>query len=171
VIVNRVFPDDVADGYFGGWRRRQREHLQLVTEGFAPVPVLTARYFEQEVIGPEMLDRLASELFGERAAADVLHTELVHEISSDEGGTVLRLRVPFAERGEVGLKKVGQELVVTVGHEKRTIILPSALARQRPTGARLEGGSLEVSFEDGRSRRSDTPGSRERPPRRAPEPV
>jgi arsenite-transporting ATPase len=84
---------------------------------------------------------------------------------------VLRLRVPFAERGEVGLKKVGPELVVTVGHEKRTIILPSALARQRPTGARLEGGSLEVSFEDGRPRRSDTLGSRERPPRRAPEPV
>jgi arsenite-transporting ATPase len=170
VIVNRVFPDEVEDGYFGAWRDRQQEHLQLVAEGFAPVPVLTARYFEQEVIGADMLDRLAGELFAERAPEDVLHTELAHDIRSADDHTVLRLRMPFAERGDVGLKKVGSELVVTVGHEKRTIILPSALARQRPSGARLEGGSLEVTFEDGLPPRAE-PQSRGRNARRAPEPV
>jgi arsenite-transporting ATPase len=170
VVVNRVFPDDVEGGYFGAWRERQQEHLRLVTEGFAPVPALTARYFDREVIGEEMLDRLAEELFAVRRADDVLHTERAHEVASIDGRTVLRLRVPFAERGDVGLKKVGQELVVTVGHEKRTIILPSALARQRPTGARLEGGSLEVSFEDGRSPRAE-PHSPGRDAPRAPEPV
>ena len=60
VIVNRVFPDDVEGGYFGSWRERQRGHLLSVREGFSPVPVLKARYFEEEVIGAEMLDRLAS---------------------------------------------------------------------------------------------------------------
>src|SRR5918999_3821041 len=63
VVVNRVFPDDVADGYFGSWRERQREQLQAVFEGFAPVPVLSARYFDAEVVGAEMLDSLAAELF------------------------------------------------------------------------------------------------------------
>jgi arsenite-transporting ATPase len=169
VIVNRVFPDDV-DGYFGGWRERQQEHLRLVADGFAPVPVLTARYFDEEVIGDRMLDRLAGELFAEHRPEEILHTELVHEIASADGHTVLRLRMPFAEHGDVGLKKVGSELVVTVGHEKRTIILPSALARQRPSGARLEGGSLEVSFEDVRSPRAE-PHPRGRGPRRAAEPV
>jgi len=168
VIVNRVFPDDVEDGYFGAWRERQQDHLRLVYEGFAPVPVLTARYFDQEVIGDEMLDRLAGELFADHAPAAVLHTELAHDVLSQDGRTVLRLRMPFAERGDVGLKKVGSELVVTVGHEKRTIILPSALARQQPTGARLEGGSLEVSFEDGRSPRAETQ-HLSRDARRAPE--
>jgi arsenite-transporting ATPase len=170
VIVNRVFPDDVEGGYFGPWRERQQEHLRLVTEGFAPVPALTARYFDREVMGEEMLDRLGAELFADLRADEVLHTERVHEVASVDGRTVLRLRVPFAERGDVGLKKVGAELVVTVGHEKRTIILPSALARQRPTGARLEGGSLEVSFEDGRTPRPEShPRGRDAP--RAPEPV
>src|SRR5919198_5758967 len=46
VIVNRVFPEDVADGYFGPWHERQQEQLGMVREGFAPVPVLTARYFD-----------------------------------------------------------------------------------------------------------------------------
>ena len=169
VVVNRVFPDDV-DGYFGGWRRRQQEHLRRVSEGFAPVPVLTARYFDEEVVGARMLDRLGDELFAEHRPDDVLHSELAHEVTSSEGRSLLRVRVPFAERGDVDLKKVGPELVITVGHEKRTIILPSALARRRPIGARLEGGSLEVSFEDVRPPRAE-PHTGGRDARRATEPV
>jgi arsenite/tail-anchored protein-transporting ATPase len=152
VVVNRVFPDELADGYFGAWRRRQGERLAEVRAGFAPVPVLTARYFDEEVIGEPMLDRLAEELFGSDDPSAMMHTELAHELASVNGQTTLRLRVPFGDKGDVRLHKVGAELVVSVGRQKRTIILPSALARQRPTGARLEDGSLEVSFEDDRAR-------------------
>jgi arsenite-transporting ATPase len=153
VVVNRIFPDELEGGYFGEWRERQREALADVRAGFAPVPVLTARYFDEEVIGERMLDRLGAELFesgpdGEMPAPEaILHSELTHELEAGNGATTLRLAVPFSERGDLKLKKVGAELVVTVGHQKRTIILPSALARQRPTGARFEDGSLEVSFE------------------------
>jgi arsenite/tail-anchored protein-transporting ATPase len=147
VVVNRVFPDELAGGYFGDWRERQRERLDEVRAGFAPVPVLTARYFDEEVIGTRMLDRLADELFapGLEPAA-IMHTELAHELESENGTATLRIRVPFGERGDIGLKKVGAELVVSVGPRKRTIILPAALARRSPTGAKLADGSLEVSF-------------------------
>jgi arsenite-transporting ATPase len=146
VIVNRVFPEELAGCYFGDWRRRQQERLGQVREGFAPVPILAARYFDEEVIGPRMLDRLGEELFAGVEPEAILHAELTQRVSSSDGLTTLRLRVPFTERDEVSLKQVGPELVVTVGHQKRTIILPGSLARQRPTGAKLEGGSLEVSF-------------------------
>ena len=72
VVVNRVFPDEV-DGYFGAWRAVQAEQLELVESGFAPVPVLRAPYFEQEVIGAEMLDRLADAVFVGHDPAAVLH--------------------------------------------------------------------------------------------------
>ena len=36
----------------------------------------------------------------------------------------LRLRVPFAEKGDVKLKKIGLELVIRVGERKRNIVLP-----------------------------------------------
>jgi len=147
VIVNRVFPDELAGGYFGEWRERQGERLTEIQQGFSPVPVLTARYFDEEVVGPRMLDRLADEVFGAEDAAAVLHTELAQEITSDNGTTTLRLKVPFSDRGDLTLRKVGTELVVSVGRQKRTIILPSALARQRPTGAKLAEGALEVRFE------------------------
>jgi arsenite/tail-anchored protein-transporting ATPase len=149
VIVNRLFPDELAGGYFDDWRGLQAERLAEVREGFAPVPVLTARYFEEEVIGPRMLDRLSEELFAGAAgeAEAILHADLTQRVESSDGRTTLRIRVPFTERDDLSLKKVGPELIVSVGHKKRTIILPGPLARQRPTGAKLEDGSLEVSFD------------------------
>jgi arsenite/tail-anchored protein-transporting ATPase len=151
VVVNRVFPEDVADGYFGSWRERQREQLDAVEQGFAPVPVLRARYFDAEVIGAEMLDRLADELFGERDPQDVLHSEIAHRLESEDGRTVLSMPIPFSDKGDIRLSKIGPELIVGVGREKRTIILPSALSDRRPTGAKFEGGTLKISFEDGRA--------------------
>jgi arsenite/tail-anchored protein-transporting ATPase len=155
VVVNRVFPDDVAGGYFGPWRERQREHLESVRDGFAPVPVLEARYFDEEVVGERMLDRLGDELFAERAPEEMFHRELAHELSQDGAATVLSLAIPFTDKAEIGLKKVGDELVVTVGGERRTIILPSALARQSPSGASFEQGTLKVRFDDDRAARPE----------------
>jgi len=153
VVVNRIFPAEVADSYFGPWRERQAENLELVREGFGPVPLLTARYFPEEVVGAPMLDQLGDELFAEHEPEAVLHSELAQRITSVDGHTVLSIPVPFADRSEVQLSKVGQELIVRTAGGKRTIILPSALARHRPTGAKLEAGTLEVSFEDDRPRR------------------
>jgi arsenite-transporting ATPase len=47
----------------------------------------------------------------------------------------------------VSLKKIGLELVVRVDGQKRTIVLPGALASFKPTGAALRDGSLVVAFE------------------------
>jgi arsenite/tail-anchored protein-transporting ATPase len=156
VVVNRVFPEDVEGGYFGRWRERQRDQLLRVSEGFAPVPMLTARYFDTEVAGAQMLDRLAAELFEDEAPHHVLHSELAHELVTHDGRTVLRLRIPFTDKSEIRLGKVGAELIVSAGREKRTIILPSALSERQPTGASFEGDTLNVSFEDGRPVRPQT---------------
>jgi arsenite-transporting ATPase len=146
VIVNRLFPAGVGE-YFADWRRVQEEHLELVHSAFAPVPVLCAPYFEQEVVGPEMLDRLRAELFCERDPAAVLHDALAQELVVSEDGARLRLDLPFAEKGDISLKKIGLELVVGVDGQRRTIMLPPALAAMRPAAATFEGGALEIRFD------------------------
>lgn len=145
VVVNRVFPAEV-DGYFGAWRERQQEHLVAVEEGFSPVPVLRAPYFEEEVVGERMLDRLGAELFSGREPAGVLHSRVSQQLTMGRDGATLRLELPFATREDIGLKKVGSELVVSVDGHRRTLILPPVLAGHRATGARFEGGALIVSF-------------------------
>ena len=147
VVVNRVFPDEVEGTYFGAWRAVQAEQMALVESGFAPVPVLRAPYFEREVLGAEMLDRLAGELFGAGDPAAVLHDRLTQELTLEDDRAALRLDLPFVSRGDVSLKKIGLELVVRVDGHRRTILLPGALAGFRPTSASLTDGSLLVGFE------------------------
>ncbi len=145
VVVNRVFPDEVGD-YFGAWREVQASQLELVESGFAPVPVLRAPYFDREVLGAEMLDRLGEALFAGRDAGAVLHGRVTQELSLHDGGAELRLDLPFVSKGDVSLKKIGLELVVRVDGHKRTIMLPGAMAAYRPSSAALADGSLVVGF-------------------------
>jgi arsenite/tail-anchored protein-transporting ATPase len=146
VIVNRLFPAGVGD-YFAAWRRVQEEHLELVHSAFAPVPVLTAPYFEQEVVGADMLDRLADHLFEGLEPGAILHDAITQELRVEESGARLKLALPFADKGDITLKKIGLELIVGVGGQKRTISLPPALAAFHPTGATFQDGALEVRFD------------------------
>ncbi|MBA2506773.1 MAG: ArsA family ATPase [Thermoleophilaceae bacterium] len=159
VVVNRVFPEEVEGGYFAGWRATQAEHMELVRSAFAPVPILTAPYFDREVIGAEMLDRLGAEVFSDCDAAAVLHADLTQELVTENGSAVLRLPIPFAEKADIDLKKIGLELVVRVGTQKRTIILPAAMAAYRPRAAKFEEGALQVVFDrdDDGPKRADEP--------------
>jgi arsenite-transporting ATPase len=154
VVVNRVFPAEVGE-YFGGWRERQQEHLREVEAAFAPVPVLRAPFFEEEVVGTQMLDRLGAELFGDRDAAAVLHSSVSQQLVVGADHAELRMALPFAARGDISLKKIGLELIVRVDGQKRTLMLPPALGDYRPAGAEFEDGALKVRFDGPASAHAD----------------
>jgi arsenite/tail-anchored protein-transporting ATPase len=146
VIVNRVFPEEVG-AYFGPWRERQLAALADVEAAFAPVPVLRAPYFGEEVVGGEMLDRLGERVFNGHDPAAVLHDALTQELVVGANAAELRLDLPFAEKGDISLKKIGLELVVRVDGHKRTLMLPPALGDYQPTGASFDGAALHVTFD------------------------
>jgi arsenite/tail-anchored protein-transporting ATPase len=146
VVVNRVFPEDVGD-YFAAWRATQQDALAEVHAAFAPVPVLQAPFFASEVRGPEMLDRLGDALFGGRDVASVLHGTFTQGLVVGRDGASLRLDLPFADKGELKLRRIGDELVVRVGPHKRTMLLPPALAGYRPSGATFEDQALVIRFD------------------------
>ncbi|MGH2908220.1 MAG: ArsA family ATPase, partial [Solirubrobacteraceae bacterium] len=147
VIVNRLFGEGVGD-YFASWRQTQEEHMELVREAFEPVPVLTAPYFEREVLGGEMLDRLAGALFSDADPGAVLFSGMSQQLTVSAGGEAsLRLALPLADKGRISLKKIGSELVVAVDGQRRTISLPPAMAQMRAGAARLQDGELQIDFD------------------------
>jgi arsenite-transporting ATPase len=153
VVVNRLFPEETADGYFGSWRETQQQNLTEVQDSFSPVPVLTAPYFDEEVVGGRMLERLAAEVFDEgRTAQETLFDTIIQEINVDDDRAQLTLTLPFVEKGDIGLNKIGLEVIVRVGDQKRTIMLPSSMTGFKPSGAKVDDSRLTVSFE----RSSDT---------------
>lgn len=147
VVVNRLFPPELEGGYFDQWRATQQEHLASVRESFSPVPVLTAPYFDEEVIGEAMLGRLGDEVFVQQDnPSAVLFDTLIQDISIDGDDATLLLSLPFVEKGDIGLNKIGLEVVVRVGDQKRTIMLPSSMTGFKPAGAKVEDGRLRVEF-------------------------
>jgi arsenite/tail-anchored protein-transporting ATPase len=56
--------------------------------------------------------------------------------------------LPFATKGEIGLFKKGDELVVEIGTLRRHIGLPRSMANLLPARARLENRLLTVEMKE-----------------------
>jgi arsenite/tail-anchored protein-transporting ATPase len=147
VVCNRVMPADAAGAYFEGWLGKQAEYLQMIEEAFAPLPVLRAPYFEQEVTGQVMLRRLAEALFGEGDPAAVFFQGQTYRIEPSGAGYELTVPLPFSEKKDVSLIRKGTELTLQVGGYRRSFELPRVLAEREARGARFEEHTLHVRFE------------------------
>jgi arsenite-transporting ATPase len=151
VIANRIIPPDVTDPYFGKWKDIQAEHLVTVNESFAPVPILTARLFDREMVGLPLLQEMGEEVYGELDATAVLFHDDPIRVRKRGTGYVLSMRLPFVSRDEMDVHRRGDELFVKVGSYKRNLVLPQTLKRMVVREANFAGDRLEILF--GRSPR------------------
>jgi arsenite/tail-anchored protein-transporting ATPase len=149
VIVNRVLPDAVTDAWFQEWRASQARMLEEIETYFAPVPVRRVPLFTHEVLGRERLEELARALYAEgEDPAAITRTETPYTFSKRDGHYEVRLQLPFAAKGEVGLFKKGDELVVEIGTLRRHIGLPTSMVGLSPSRARLENRILTVEMKE-----------------------
>jgi len=149
VIVNRVLPQEIKDTWFNEWHSSQENVLRELDEYFAPVPVRRVPLFAHEVLGKRRLRDLAKVLYSEREdPAAVTMTEKPYAFGKRNGKYEVRLRLPFTTKGEIGLFKKGDELVVEVGTLRRHIGLPRSMAALVPAGAKLENRLLTVEMKE-----------------------
>jgi arsenite/tail-anchored protein-transporting ATPase len=149
IMVNRVLPPEVNDAFFTEWRSSQTAILHEIDEYFAPVPVRRVPLFTHEVLGRQRLEELARALYAEGDdPAAVVRTERPYSFEKFEDRWEVRVDMPFASKGEVGLFKKGDELVVEIGTLRRHIGLPTSMAALQPSRARLAGGKLIVEMRE-----------------------
>jgi arsenite-transporting ATPase len=149
VIVNRLLPADVTDGWFKEWHKSQEKVLNEIEEYFAPVPVKHVPLFEHEVLGKQRLEDLAEVLYpGQQDPSAVTRTEKSYTFAKVDGGYEVQVLLPFATKGEVALFKKGDELVVEVGTLRRHIGLPRSMETLLPSRARLENQVLTIEMKE-----------------------
>jgi arsenite-transporting ATPase len=150
IIVNRVLPQEVTDSFFQEWRTSQAKMLAEIEAYFAPVRVKRVPLFTHEVLGKERLEEVRRALYkDDEDPAAVSRTEAPYTFfKRDVGHYEVRLRLPFATKGEVGLFKKGDELVVEIGTLRRHIGLPSSMATLSPSRAILENKILTVEMKE-----------------------
>ena len=149
VIVNRVLPDEVMDAWFQEWHASQEKVLRDMEAYFSPIPLKRVPLLTHEVVGTKRLEDLAGVLYaaGEHPAA-VTRTERPYSFGKSNGIYEVRVVLPFAAKGEIGLFKKGDELVVEIGTLRRHIGLPRSMATLVPVRARLENRILTVDMKE-----------------------
>ncbi len=149
IIVNRVLPPAITDAWFEEWRASQARIQREIEEYFAPVAVKCVPLFIHEVLGRERLQELASVLYAEKEdPAAVTRTETPYTFEKRNTHYEVCLRLPFATKGEVGLFKKGDELVVEIGALRRHVGLPTSMASLTPTRATLQNRMLTVEMKE-----------------------
>jgi arsenite/tail-anchored protein-transporting ATPase len=149
VIVNRVLPVEISDAWFAEWRQSQARVLGEIEEYFAPVPVKKVPLFTHEVLGRARLEELARVLYSEgEDPAAVTRTERPYTFGKRDGLYEVQVLLPFATKGEIGVFKKGDELVVEVGTFRRHIGLPVSMASLAPARARLDHRVLTVEMKE-----------------------
>jgi arsenite/tail-anchored protein-transporting ATPase len=152
VVANRLLPDDVNDPWFDRWKAAQAEHLAEITGGFAPVPVLRVPLQPTEQYGFDALRTFADALYGDEDPTARFGAGEPMRVRRRGGAMLLEVDLPFTERDDVELGRIGDELLVRIGPYRRALVLPDALRKRTVTGARLDAGRLAVTFADGVSR-------------------
>jgi arsenite-transporting ATPase len=146
IVANRLLPDEVSDPYFDRWKELQARHMETIHESFSPVPVLTARLRDQELVGVDLLEGLGAEVYGDVDPAGVLYADDPMSIDKAGDSYTLSLKLPFATKEEVELSAKADELFVKVGPYRRTIMMPKLLASRAPASAEMREDRLVNTF-------------------------
>lgn len=146
VVVNRVLPEAADGDYFARWREIQARHLERVDDNFREVPRPRLRLFDDEMVGVDRLRILAGELYADAHPIDDFHATSPFDVSEEAGRVVLHLRIPFAEGGELSVRRHGRELNVGLGPYRRAFVMPDTLTRRTIESAKLVDGTLSVVF-------------------------
>ena len=149
VVANRLMPADGEDGWRSGWARAQAHRLVEAEVAFHPAPVLRLGYAAGEPIGPDALAELGADLYGPDAVPGLLAppgAALRLRVEREDDEFVRVLPMPDADRSEMSLARIGDDLAVQVAGHRRLLSLPSGLRRCTVVGARLAGGALRVRF-------------------------
>ena len=146
VISNRLIPARVQDSYFDSWKESHEKYSQMIEEAFSPLPILKAPLFDQEVVGLDMLRRMAESIYGYDDPTDIYFVGRTHSVEKKDGRYILSLPLPFVEKQDLQLTRSGDELIVHIGNRKRNLILPRVLASLDVQSAKFDEDTLVITF-------------------------
>ena len=146
IVVNRVIPDNVHDDYFMVWKDIQKKYKDEIVQSFQPIPIYYAPLFETEVVGTEMLNRMAEEIFKSEDPIKIKFNGRAQRVDREGEDYVMTIEMPFMEKKDLNLNQKGDQLIIKVGNIKRNIALPRTLLDYSITKAKFEDEKLRIWF-------------------------
>jgi arsenite-transporting ATPase len=146
IIVNRLYPEALQENYFRDWLLTQQRSLKQISEIFDPIPIRKVNILQDEVVGLDMISKMAVLIYDDVDPSSVMHQDTVYTIDKLEEDYMLRIKLPFISKDRVDLFNEDGNLVVRIGSFKRHVFLPRVLLGRKPGRASLEDNVLSIAF-------------------------
>jgi arsenite-transporting ATPase len=146
VIANRVMPEEITDPYFSEWKTIQKQYIKTVEEAFSPLPIFKARLFNTEVVGFELLKKMAEDIYNGNDPTEIFYRENPLQIFKRDSDFVLKLKLHFVSKEEIDLKQKGDEIIIKTVNFKRNIYLPDTLVGKTVKEAKFVEDGIEIVF-------------------------
>lgn len=148
LIVNRVYPEGLQGEFFENKYREQEKYMAEIHDAFDPMKMLFSYQMSSELLGWEMLDKLATNIYGDMDPAQVFSERSPMRFESDDSEYRMILDLPFTKKEDIDLfKSKDDSVIVHVGSQKRNVSLPDVLKKAKMTGAELKDQKLIIKFE------------------------
>ena len=146
IIINRVIPKEGLQGYFKDRQTSQRNNLKTIYDNFSPLPITEVPYFKDEVIGVSRLNELGKLIYKDQDPAQLFYSEKPIRVHSVKKEKIFAIKMPFVENNNVDVISRGNELIVTIGNQIRSFVLPDSLSLLKAESAEYNNGWLEIIF-------------------------
>lgn len=144
VLVNRIYPKEAMEGYFSKWIEMQEKSLNEIKESFSEVPCFYVELQDKELRTISVLKEVGERIYGAYNPNDILFREDIYRIDRNEN--TLSIYLPFANKEELKLEQMEEELVIGVKNETRRFLMPKEFWNKEIIGAKFENGYLRIRF-------------------------
>ncbi len=147
VMLNRVVENVEDSEFLKGLQKQQQGYIEQTQTSFAPMPILSLPLMATgEIVGLAHLETIGKLAFGDKDPTDIFFKGKIQEVVKEGDTYLLKRRFPAFEVNRFDLRKKGDELILTIGNVRRSIILPNTLALLEPIGADFKNGELQIRF-------------------------
>lgn len=146
VVINRILPDAVDDGYFARWKETQNRYIKKTEQLFSPIPIFKVPMLSDQVVGMAKLSKLSKEIYGSLSPEEILYADTPYTFRKVGEDYFLDIKIPFLTKEEVELSKRNEELIVCIGGFKRHVLLPRNIAARQPSGAKVERDKVVIKL-------------------------
>jgi arsenite-transporting ATPase len=147
IVFNRLLPDGLTQEFFNLMRSEHMDALGETASAAGGVPILTAPLTARSPRGLEPLAKLSAELHSETSAGDVLHRPPAHSFAQNDGGYVMSLAIPFAEKKDLAVEQVEDGIAVHLNGRRCVLTLPPEVRYREASSWSFEPPTLKVVFQ------------------------
>ncbi len=145
-IANRLIPDAVDNSFFSQWKDIEAQYLRLAEESFNPLPIFKVHLFHREMVGREMLQQMADEIFQDKDPSTIFFKKRPMRVQKVNNDYLLTIPLPHSDKRDLDLWVRGDELIITMKNYRRNLLLPRTISALPLKEARFEGDELKIIF-------------------------